>query len=94
MNLSREESEIIMTALQNYMSELYINNNDTKTLAVVTDLCKNIEEEMEAKDISQGKIPVTEDMYTVKDEDNVGSETGIERDYALQGKPACEVCDD
>ena len=94
MKLDREEAQIIITALQNYRSELYINNNDTQTLAIADKLCKNIEEEMEAKDISQGKIPVTEDMYTVKDEDNVGSETGIERDYALQGKPNCEVCDD
>ena len=38
---------------------------------------------MEAKDISQGKIPVTEDMYSVKNDTDVGSETGIERDYAL-----------
>ena len=94
MKLDREEAQIIITALQNYRSELYINNNDTQTLAIADKLCKSIEEEMEAKDISQGKIPVTEDMYTVKDEDNVGSETGIERDYALQGKPNCEVCDD
>jgi len=25
---------------------------------------------------------------------DVGSETGIERDYYNQGKPNCEVCDD
>jgi len=25
---------------------------------------------------------------------DVGSETGIERDYAKQGKPGCGVCDD
>ena len=39
---------------------------------------------------------IEEEMY---EEDNaqsvsVGSETGIERDYANQGKPDCEVCDE
>jgi len=28
------------------------------------------------------------------DSTNVGSETGIEEEYALQGKPKCENCND
>ena len=106
MNLSREESEIIMTALQNYRGELYMNGSNPEALNKVNNLVQNIEDEMESKDIGQKKIPVTEDMYKVKEKKsitmaeavdinpNVGSETGIERDYANQGKPGCEVCDD
>ena len=42
MKLDREQAQVIITALQNYRSELYINNNDTETLAIVDDLCKKI----------------------------------------------------
>ena len=58
MKLDREEAQIIITALQNYRSELYINNNDTQTLAIADKLCRNIEEEMEAKDYFRLRIVV------------------------------------
>tara|TARA_A100001201_G_scaffold141833_1_gene138277 strand:- start:379 stop:606 length:228 start_codon:yes stop_codon:yes gene_type:complete len=75
MQLSKEQADIIMTALHDYSSNLYLNNNIT-AMTDVQDLIKNIEEEMGSESI------------------DVGSETGIERDYYNQGKPACEVCDD
>ena len=92
MQLDREQAEIIMTALQNYRGELYIDGNNSPVLEKVNKLVLEIEDEMESKEIKKGKIPVTKDMYEVKG--GVGSETGIERDYASQGKPGCEVCDD
>ena len=88
-----------------YISFLQGKTNP-EALNKVNNLVQNIEDEMESKDIGQKKIPVTEDMYKVKEKKsitmaeavdinpNVGSETGIERDYANQGKPGCEVCDD
>ena len=88
MNLDHEQAQIIKTALDNYRAELYINNNDTSTLAKVNDLAKQIEIEMQPKDLSQKKVLLTDGS------NDVGSETGIERDYALQNKPNCEVCDD
>ena len=106
MKLDHEQYEILMTALQNYRGELYINSGDTTVLNKVNDLCQAIEDEKKSIDKDQKRIPVTEDMYKVKEtkpitmeealdiSPNVGSETGIERDYANQGKPGCEVCDD
>ena len=102
MNLSREQSEIIMTALQNYRGELYMNGSNPEALNKVNDLVQSIEDEMESKDVGQKKIPVTEDMYKVEtpitmkeaSEIECGSETGIEEEYALQGKPKCENCND
>jgi len=106
MKLDHEQYEILMTALQNYRGELYINSGDTTVLNKVNDLCQAIEDEKKVLDLDQKKIPVTEDMYEVKKSKeitmaeavnfvpDVGSETGIERDYANQGKPNCESCDD
>lgn len=75
MQLSKEQADIIMTALHDHSSNLYLNNNIT-AMTDVQNLIKEIEEEMGSESI------------------DVGSETGIERDYHNQGKPACEVCDD
>ena len=106
MKLDHEQYEILMTALQNYRGELYINSGDTTVLNKVNDLCQAIEDEKKTLDLDQKKIPVTEDMYEVKKTKeitmaeavdftpDVGSETGIERDYANQGKLNCEACDD
>ena len=102
MNLDHEQAEIIKTALDNYRAELYINNNDTNTLAKVNELAKQIEIEMQPKDLSQKRVLLAEMDYKgarfklidSNENDDVGSETGIERDYALQNKPNCEVCDD
>jgi len=88
MNLDREQAEIIMTALQNYRGELYIDGSNSLILDKVNKLVLDIEDEMESKDVGQKRIPVTEDMY------QIGSETGIEADYALQGKPKCGNCDE
>ena len=110
MKLDHEQYEILMTALQNYRGELYINSGDTTVLNKVNDLCQAIEDEKKSIDLDQKRIPVTEDMYKVKetkpitmeeaveinpdDSTNVGSETGIEEEYALQGKTKCENCND
>ena len=92
MKLDREQAEIIMTALNNYRGELYINNNDINTLGKISNLIKEIEDTMESKDVGQKKIPVTEEMYTAIE---VGSETGIEEDYNNHiPRQKCEVCDD
>ena len=88
MKLDHEQYELMMTALQNYRGELYINSGDPTVLNKVNDLCQAIENEKKALDLDQKKIPVTEDMY------EVGSETGIEEEYALQTKPNCENCDE
>ncbi len=79
MKLSKEQTDIIMTALHDHSSNLYLSNNIT-AMTDVQDLIKEIEEEMSEGDDTQGV--------------GVGSETGIERDYYNQGKPDCEVCDD
>ena len=104
MKLDHEQYEILMTALQNYRGELYINSGDTTVLNKVNDLCQSIEDEKESMELKQEKIPVTKEMYKKSKEitmaeavdftPDVGSETGIERDYANQGKPNCESCDD
>jgi len=88
MNLDREQAEIIMTALQNYRGELYIDGSNSPILDKVNKLVLDIEDEMESKDVGQKRIPVTEDMY------QIGSETGIEADYALQDKSKCGDCDE
>ena len=75
MKLSKEQTDIIMTALHDHSSNLYLSNNIT-AMTDVQDLIKEIEEEMGSETV------------------DVGSETGIERDYYNQGKPNCEVCDD
>ena len=75
MKLSKEQTDIIMTALHDHSSNLYLSNNIT-AMTDVQNLIKEIEEEMSSDAV------------------DVGSETGIERDYYNQGKPDCEVCDD
>ena len=79
MKVTKEQAKIILTALQNYSAEAYINGNNDKMLES-QDIIKEIEEEMGEGDDTQSV--------------SVGSETGIERDYYNQGKPDCEVCDD
>tara|TARA_R100001230_G_C5652665_1_gene157663 strand:+ start:54 stop:281 length:228 start_codon:yes stop_codon:yes gene_type:complete len=49
----------------------------------------NNDEMLESQDIIK---TIEEEMNS--DAVDVGSETGIERDYYNQGKPDCEVCDD
>ena len=78
MKVTKEQAKIILTALQNYSAEAYINGNSDGMLES-QDIIKTIEEEMGEGDDTQGV--------------GVGSETGIERDYANQGKPDCEVCE-
>tara|TARA_R100000406_G_scaffold96180_1_gene93059 strand:+ start:1083 stop:1310 length:228 start_codon:yes stop_codon:yes gene_type:complete len=75
MKLSEEQTDIIMTALHDHSSNLYLSNN-ISAMTDVQNLIKEIEEEMGSETV------------------DVGSETGIERDYYNQGKPNCEVCDD
>ena len=75
MKVTKEQAKIILTALQNYSAEAYINGNNDEMLES-QDIIKTIEEEMNSDAV------------------DVGSETGIERDYYNQGKPDCEVCDD
>lgn len=87
MKLSHEDTNLVITALQDMRANLYINNN-IEEMHKVSKVIKGIEDEMKSKDLSQKKIMLTDGT------DNVGSETGIERDYAIQGKPNCEVCDD
>ena len=87
MKLSHEDTNLVITALQDMRANLYINNN-MEEMHKVSKVIKGIEDEMKSKDLSQKKIMLTDGT------DNVGSETGIERDYAIQGKPNCEVCDD
>jgi len=101
MNLTHEQTNLIITALQNMRAELYINNNLSE-MNKVSSVIQNIETEMESKDLSQKKVLLAEVDYKgarfkltdSNENDDIGSETGIERDYALQNKPNCEVCDD
>ena len=78
MKVTKEQAKIILTALQNYSAEAYISGNNDEMLES-QDIIKTIEEEMGEGDDTQSV--------------GVGSETGIERDYANQGKPSCEVCE-
>ena len=86
MKLNHEESDLIVTALQNMRTELYIQNNLTE-MEKIGDIIKRIEEETEPKDLSQKKI-MLDDII------EVGSETGIEERYNDLLPPRnCEVCD-
>ena len=86
MNLTHEETNLVITGLQNMRAELYINNNLPK-MKMVSDVIKRIEDEMESKDLSQKKI-MLDDII------EVGSETGIEERYNDFLPPRnCEVCD-
>ena len=92
MNLTREQSEIIMTALNNYRGELYINTNDTTTIGKVSDLIGAIEDEMKPKDVGQKKIPIANQVSDGHTE--IGSETGIEEEYnKLYPEAICDECD-
>jgi len=46
MNLTHEETNLVITGLQNMRAELYINNNLPK-MKMVSDVKKRIEDEME-----------------------------------------------
>ena len=90
MNLNREQTEMIMTALNNHRANLYINDNDLETLDMCSNLIRDIEDEMESKDIGQKRIPVTDGRT------EIGSETGIEEEYnKLTPYPEsiCDECD-
>ena len=107
MDLTRKQAELVITALHNYSSELYLNDNIV-LVTEIENILKGIEEEMESKSLESQKKMIkgfrkqdfqNDEKKIEVEEDNapsvgVGSETGIERDYALQGKPNCEVCDD
>ena len=89
MKLTREESEIVMTALQDYRSNLYLNDNDTATIQKVTDVILSIENEQKSLNMEQKKIMVP--MYEVE----TGSETGIELEDNYNMKPGgCVNCDE
>jgi len=88
MNLTHEQTNLIITALQNMRAELYINNNLSE-MNKVSSVIQNIETEMQSKDLSQKKIMISDGRI------DVGSETGIEEDYQNQiPRKKCEVCDD
>jgi len=75
MNLSKKQTAIILTALNDYSSEAYINGKNDEMIES-QNIIKGIEEEMEKGNNDP--------------DNNVGSETGIEREYFKN----CEVCDD
>jgi hypothetical protein len=77
-----------MTALSNHRANLYINDNDIEELDRCSDLIRDIEDEMESKDIGQKRIPV-QDGQT-----EVGSETGIEEDYNKLTPYSESICDE
>ena len=79
MNVTKKQAAVILTALHDYSSHAYINGK-TDEMVESQNIIKEIEEEMYKEDNTQSV--------------SVGSETGIERDYANQGKPDCEVCDE
>ena len=88
MNLTHEDTNLVITALQNMRADLYINNN-IEEMHKVSKVIKGIEDEMECKDLSQKKIMISDGRM------DVGSETGIEEDYQNQiPRKKCEVCDD
>jgi len=89
MKVSGEQVEIIMTALQDYRSNLYLNDNDTATIQKVTDVILSIENEQKSLNMEQKKIMVP--MYEVE----TGSETGIELEDNYNMKPGgCVNCDE
>ena len=89
MELTREQSEIIMTALQDYRSNLYLDGNHGAAVEKISELILTIENNQESKDIGQKKIVVP--LY----ETEVGSETGIEIEDNYNMKPGgCVNCDE
>ena len=88
MKLSHEDTNLIITALQDMRANLYINNN-IEEMHKVSKVIKGIEDEMESKDLSQKKIMISDGRM------DIGSETGIEEEYQNQiPRKKCEVCDD
>lgn len=88
MKLSHEDTNLVITALQDMRANLYINNN-IEEMHKVSKVIKDIEDEMESKDLSQKKIMISDGRM------DIGSETGIEKDYQNQiPRKKCEVCDD
>ena len=88
MKLSHEDTNLVITALQDMRANLYINNN-IEEMHKVSKVIKGIEDEMESKDLSQKKIMISDGRM------DIGSETGIEGDYQNQiPRKKCEVCDD
>ena len=79
-----------MMALSDHRANLYINDNDIEALDMCTDLIRDIEDEMESKDIGQKRIPISDGQT------EIGSETGIEEEYnKLTPYPEaiCDECD-
>jgi len=88
MNLTHEDTNLVITALQDMRANLYINNN-IEEMHKVSKVIKGIENEMESKDVSSKKIMLNDGKI------EIGSETGIEEDYQNQiPRKKCEVCDD
>lgn len=88
MKLSHEDTNLVITALQDMRANLYINNN-IEEMHKVSKVIKGIEDEMESKDLSQKKIMISDGRM------DIGSETGIEEEYQNQiPRKKCEVCDD
>jgi hypothetical protein len=88
MKLSHEDTNLIITALQDMRGNLHINNK-IEEMHKVSKVIKEIEDEMESKDISSKKIMLSDERM------DIGSETGIEEDYNNQiPRRKCEVCDD
>jgi hypothetical protein len=88
MNLTHEDTNLIITALQNMRGNLHINNK-IEEMHKVSKVIKGIEDEMESEDISSKKIMLSDERM------DIGSETGIEEDYNNQiPRRKCEVCDD
>ena len=88
MKLSHEDTNLVITALQDMRANLYINNN-IEEMHKVSKVIKGIEDEMESKDLSQKKIMISDGRM------DIGSKTGIEGDYQNQiPRKKCEVCDD
>jgi|TARA_R110001583_G_scaffold152168_6_gene303978 hypothetical protein len=88
MNLTHEDTNLVITALQDMRANLYINNN-IEEMHKVSKVIKGIENEMESKDVSSKKIMLNDGKI------EIGSETGIEKDYQNQiPRRKCEVCDD
>ena len=78
MKVSGEQVDIIMTALQDYRSNLYLDGNHGAAVKKVSDIILAIENEQPSKDVGQKKIPLP--LYEAEIESQVGSETGIELD--------------
>jgi len=88
MNLTHEDTNLIITALQDMRGNLHINNK-IEEMHKVSKVIKGIEDEMESEDISSKKIMLSDERI------DIGSETGIEEDYNNQiPRRKCEVCDD